>query len=199
LAHLTLCFFWMGDRDRAVASGERALAIASGVNDFPLRVLANHRLGQAYFFTGNFRRAAELFRWNIEKLEGRGVRAPWTASPAIDWFSRVSRLVSGYILGDFASAIDIIEEGVRVAESAQHPYSTVGMYRCAAMPAFLRGGSRTPSLGWSFLKTSIIAGMSRSSARSSQVFLAKPMPAAGASSRGYHWSSRRRNSSAPCG
>jgi class 3 adenylate cyclase/tetratricopeptide (TPR) repeat protein len=139
LAHMALCFFWMGDRDRAVASGERALAIASGLNDFPLRVLANHRLGQAYFFTGDFRRAAELFRRNIEKLEGKLAyeRLGLPVLPSIG-----SRAYLGWclaMLGDFASAIDIIEEGVRVAESAQHPYSTMGMYRCAAMPAFFQG------------------------------------------------------------
>ena len=139
LAHMTFCFFWMGDRDRAIESGERALAVAAGLEDFPLRVLTNHRLGQAYFHTGEFRRAAEVLRWNVEKLEGKLAyeRLGLPVLPSIG-----SRAYLGWslaTLGDFASASAIVAEGVRIAEAAQHAYSTLGMYWCAAMPAFLQG------------------------------------------------------------
>jgi hypothetical protein len=69
-AHLTFGFSWVGDLDRAVASGERALAIASALEDVALRVMSSGRLGQAYFDAGEFRRAVELFSWNAKKLEG---------------------------------------------------------------------------------------------------------------------------------
>ena len=69
-AHLTFCFSGVGDRDRAVASGERALAIASTLQDVPLRVVASGWLGQAYFDAGEFARAVELFGSNVERLEG---------------------------------------------------------------------------------------------------------------------------------
>src|SRR5262249_22186080 len=112
---------------------------ASGLKDFPLRLLANHRLGQAYFHTGEFHRAAEVLRWNVDRLEGNLAyeRLGLPILPSVG--SRADLGWSLAAVGDFAFANAIIEEGVRVAEAAQHAYSTLGMYWCAAMPAVLQG------------------------------------------------------------
>jgi class 3 adenylate cyclase/tetratricopeptide (TPR) repeat protein len=139
-AHLTFCHSWVGDRDRAVASGERALAIASTLKDVTLRVVASGRLGQAYFDAGEFRRAVELFRSNVERLEGDLVHDRFGGLAFIaSVFSR------GYLarclatLGDFVSARASIEKGVGVAEAAHHPYSITVAYWLAAMPLLLQG------------------------------------------------------------
>src|SRR5439155_564493 len=67
-------FWWSSDLDRAVRAGHRALALAHAHGDFPLQVVANQRLGQAYLDLGDYRRASECFRSNIESLQGELIR-----------------------------------------------------------------------------------------------------------------------------
>jgi tetratricopeptide (TPR) repeat protein len=136
---MVFCFFWMGDPDRAQASCERALAIASALGDFGVRVSANFRLGITYVCAGKFRRAAEVFRWNVESLEGKLAHErfglpliPYTASRGyLGWCLAA--------LGDFASASATAEEGVRVAEAAHHHYSLGIAYWLAGRSPLLQG------------------------------------------------------------
>jgi hypothetical protein len=54
------CHFWgIADFDHAIASGERALAIAAVVGDVGLQVATQCLLGQAYYFLGDYMRAIE--------------------------------------------------------------------------------------------------------------------------------------------
>ena len=49
----------LGEHARAIEAGESACAIAEAVGDLGLRVVANYYLGQALWFAGDPRRAAE--------------------------------------------------------------------------------------------------------------------------------------------
>src|SRR4029453_3449717 len=61
----------------AVAAGQEALALATGLGDRDLQAQALHTLGQAYYTTGDYGQAAELFRRNVEALEtGTGHPTP---------------------------------------------------------------------------------------------------------------------------
>jgi tetratricopeptide (TPR) repeat protein len=139
-AHLTFCHSWVGDLDRAVATGERALAIASTLQDVPLRVVASGRLGQAYFDAGEFRRAVELFGPDVERLEGDLVHDRFGGLTFIaSVFSRgyLARCLAA--LGDFVPARASIEKAVSKAEAAHHPYSITVAYWLSAMPLLLQG------------------------------------------------------------
>ena len=60
----------MGDHDRAVESGQQALAVAETLGDFALRVMAQQFLGVAYYALGDHRRALGVLRGNVEALAG---------------------------------------------------------------------------------------------------------------------------------
>jgi class 3 adenylate cyclase/tetratricopeptide (TPR) repeat protein len=73
-AHMCYSFLWMGDADRAVESGQRALALASALGDLGLEVVTNFRLGQAHFALGEYRRAIDVLKQTIEPLQGELIR-----------------------------------------------------------------------------------------------------------------------------
>ena len=85
---MTHCFWWSGEPDRALASGQRALAVASSLGDLELEMVTNVRLGQAYFALGQYRRAAEACRACLATLkgdlvrEGFGLPAPALGDPS---------------------------------------------------------------------------------------------------------------------
>jgi tetratricopeptide (TPR) repeat protein len=138
-AHLTYCFYWMGDLERALKAGERAREIASALGDFALQVSTNVRLGQAYFAAGNFRRAAELFEWNIVKLEDELAHQA-LGLPLLP--SAISRDRLGWCLatlGEFDAARATIEQGVLMVEAAHHAYSLGNLYCSAGWVCMLQG------------------------------------------------------------
>jgi tetratricopeptide (TPR) repeat protein len=58
-----------GDHDGAIVMGRQALDLAAALGDGALQVQASHHLGQAYYAIGDFVRAAELLRWNVEAAD----------------------------------------------------------------------------------------------------------------------------------
>jgi class 3 adenylate cyclase/tetratricopeptide (TPR) repeat protein len=145
--HMTYCFYWMGELEQAVIAGQRARAIASALNDFSLQISTNVRLGQAYFAAGEFRRAAELFEWNIAKLEDDRADQPLGLPLLPSAFSR-DRL--GWCLatiGEFTAARRTLKQGVVIAESLNHPY-TLGNLYCSVGWACMLQGDLENAISW---------------------------------------------------
>src|SRR5262249_42205236 len=69
-AYLAEYFRQMGELNRAVESGERALALATALGDFTLQVMATFFLGLAYHALGNYRRAVDCFSKSVVSLPG---------------------------------------------------------------------------------------------------------------------------------
>ena len=63
-------FTLAGAYDQAIATGQRALALATAGGDVVLQALANYRLGQAYHAQGDYRRAIDYFGQTVASLEG---------------------------------------------------------------------------------------------------------------------------------
>jgi tetratricopeptide (TPR) repeat protein len=147
LAQMTFCFWFMSDPDRAVASGQRALSIASTVGDFGLEVMSNFRLGQAYFLIGDFRRAIHGFQRTLEALKGDLVferfRMPGLPAAHCGAFLGYSLAT----LGDFVEATAAAEAGVRVAEAADHAFSRAVAYRGVGSVHLARGQLRE-AISW---------------------------------------------------
>ena len=122
-------FWWSSDLDRAVEAGHRALALAHAHGDFPLQIVANQRLGQAYLSLGDHRRAGECFRSNIESLQGELIRERFgeVGLPSVGSRLFLADLLAE--LGEFAEGIARGEEGVRIAETVDHPWSLIGALR----------------------------------------------------------------------
>ena len=128
-----------GEPDHALASGKRALAIAADLEDVGLTVTAQHYLGFVYRSLGDYRRAVEYFQKNVaclhDKLRHERFGLPGLASVA----SRSFLTFSLAECGAFAEGRAPAEEGVRIAEAADHPFSRVMAYRTVGFRSLCQG------------------------------------------------------------
>src|SRR5262249_57952149 len=68
--YLCNSFAVMGEHDRAIAAGQRALALATTSGAFDVQVVAQTQLGVAYSNAGDFRQALEFSRRAMMSLTG---------------------------------------------------------------------------------------------------------------------------------
>jgi tetratricopeptide (TPR) repeat protein len=117
-------FDYAGDYEHAVAAGQRALTLAITNGDVGTRLTANIMMAGAYFSLGDYRRASDCYRDNVTYLTGDSARAHFgTQSPAANnrgWLAWCLAEV-----GEFVEAIACGEEGIRQAETVDHPWSLV--------------------------------------------------------------------------
>ena len=121
LAH----FAQVCDTDRALAAGQRALAIATALGDMSLTVVAQHYLGGVYRSLGDYRQAVECFQTNVAYLDS----APGQESHGLPGlaavFARSHLVVAMAECGTFAEGRGPAAEEVQMAEAAHHSYSRV--------------------------------------------------------------------------
>jgi class 3 adenylate cyclase/tetratricopeptide (TPR) repeat protein len=108
---------------------ERALTIARGLADLQLTVAANYYLGTAYYVAGEYRLVDEYFSRILELLQGDRFRerCGLAGFPVVQ-----SRFFWSFALaerGEFDRGMVEAEEGVRLAEVLDHPYSLVNALR----------------------------------------------------------------------
>jgi tetratricopeptide (TPR) repeat protein/class 3 adenylate cyclase len=60
LAFATNCLYLLGDQRRAIESGQRALAIAEQLDEFPSKIAAGMYLGRSHYSSGNFLQAIDI-------------------------------------------------------------------------------------------------------------------------------------------
>src|SRR5262249_27335447 len=113
----------MGAYDQAVATVQRALALATAGGDVVLHALANDRLGLAYQAQGDYRRAIDCFGETVAALDGarRHERFGRTILPTV--FSRAWLAACHAELGTFAEGLAFGEEGLEIADAVAHPAS----------------------------------------------------------------------------
>ncbi len=100
-----------GDLDGAMATGQQALELAAALGDSALEGQAAYRLGQMYHAIGDFGRAAELLRRNVEAAD----RESGTSSTNFRITSRASLALTFSALGAFAEGRRHGEEALRLA------------------------------------------------------------------------------------
>jgi tetratricopeptide (TPR) repeat protein len=124
---LSVHFYFMSVYDQAIASGQRALALATASGDVALHALANQYLGFTYEDQGAYRRAIDCFRQTAAFFDGAGHHErfgqvfPQVFLPAVN--SRAHLAVCHAALGTFAEGRTLGEEGLRLAEAVAHPAS----------------------------------------------------------------------------
>jgi tetratricopeptide (TPR) repeat protein len=121
-------FRLMSDLGHAVESGQRALTLATTLGDVGLQVRAHYYVGCVYYDLGDYRRAIDCLGWNVASLDGDLLRECFgmTGLPAV--LSRVYLSWSLAELGAFAEGITRGDEGVRIAEATEHPFSRIWAY-----------------------------------------------------------------------
>jgi DNA-binding NtrC family response regulator/tetratricopeptide (TPR) repeat protein len=120
-----------GHPTEALRFGRRAQAIAESLGDVPLQVTGNLYLGGACLRTGDYRRAEELLLKVLQLLDGERSRERFGLAgfPAV-----MARFYLDCVLADqgkFAEGIIHGQEGIRLAEALDHPYSLTVM--CSAL------------------------------------------------------------------
>jgi tetratricopeptide (TPR) repeat protein len=125
---LSRYFSLMGAYDQAIASAQRALALAAADGNGVLHALANQNLGVAYQAQGDYRRAIDCLKETAASLEGtrRRERFGQIFLPAV--FSRASLALCHAELGTFPEGSALGDEGLRIAEAVAHPGSLTWAY-----------------------------------------------------------------------
>jgi len=131
---------WMtGHSTEALAVGQSAHAIAESLGDVPLQVAGNLYLGAAWIRTGDYRRAEDLLLKVLQLLEGDRSRERFGLAgfPAV--------MARGYLTwvsadrGEFKEGTAHGQEGIRLAEALDHPYSLAFACRVLAYLQITRG------------------------------------------------------------
>jgi class 3 adenylate cyclase/tetratricopeptide (TPR) repeat protein len=122
LCYKTIQFWTAGEPERATVEGERALAIAQDLGDLGLEVVAEIGLGWAYHALGDYERVIRVLG-GLTARQGEQVweRFGLAGLPAV--VARTWLVWSHTERGEFAEALARAEEGFRIAETANHPYS----------------------------------------------------------------------------
>jgi tetratricopeptide (TPR) repeat protein len=116
--------YWaIGDHDRALEYGQRALVCATTSGELSLQVQAQYSIGQAYTYRGEYRQAIETFAGITAALAGdqRFHRYGTRGFPFVlahQWLA-----VCLIELGEFAQATARGQEAVRLAEMVDDPWS----------------------------------------------------------------------------
>lgn len=137
-SYMTNYWWQMGDHERAIETGERALVIARAQRNFVLEVATNFYMGQAYHNLGRFRLAADFNRRNVERLETVPPGDPAAGSPFLV-LSRTWLVWALSELGEFAEGRVRGEEGLRIAQRVKHPFVLTHAY-IGIGPLYIRKG-----------------------------------------------------------
>jgi tetratricopeptide (TPR) repeat protein len=125
-SYLCIHFSAMGAYDRAIAAGQRTLALATSSGAFDVQVAAQTTLGQVYYTGGDFRQGLDVARRAMTLLTGeqRYARFGRVSLPAVSSRDYMSNCQAE--LGGFAEGRSVAEEAVQIAEAVEQPFSIAG-------------------------------------------------------------------------
>jgi tetratricopeptide (TPR) repeat protein len=128
--YLSLHFYLMGAYDQAIGAAQRALTLASASGDVALQLVANLHLGIAYQTQADYRRAIDCLSQTLTNVEsherfGEYILAVFTPAYLAACHAE---------LGTFAEGRLFADEGLRIAEAADHPMSlTFALWGCGLL------------------------------------------------------------------
>src|SRR4029453_12724926 len=116
-AYMANYFCIAGNQNRAIELGQRALTVAEAVADLALQVEVSYRLGQAYWYLGDYSQAIACFERNVVCLEGELIRERFGMPGLPSVLSRDWLIRSLAELGAFVEGRERGEDVVRLAEA----------------------------------------------------------------------------------
>jgi class 3 adenylate cyclase/tetratricopeptide (TPR) repeat protein len=120
---LSVYFRNIGSYDQAIASAQRARALATAVGDTIVSALANLFLGAAYWAQGGYRQAIDCLRQTVASLHG-AQRRERLGQANLPYVQSLAFLAACHAeLGTFAEGRALGEEGLQIAETVAHPSS----------------------------------------------------------------------------
>src|SRR5262249_30036287 len=131
----SLCFSLsiIGEHDRAIAAGQRALALATTSGAFDVQINAQNNLSAAYFAAGDYQQVLDVSQRMIAELTGERLyeRFGLPIFPGLVCRGSVARCLAE--LGSFAEGAGIGEEALGLAETVAHPTSMVIVLFCVGL------------------------------------------------------------------
>ena len=140
-----LCFYFMviGEPDRAMASGQRALALAATSGAFDVQVIAQTFLGMACFAVGDYWQGIDCMRRVIALLP-RELYSARFGLPVLPAALARSHAASGLAeLGDFVEGAKMAQDGLQLAEVIAQPTSIANALWCVGMVPRRQGDVHT--------------------------------------------------------
>jgi tetratricopeptide (TPR) repeat protein len=118
--------FWsVGDVERAMVYGERALALAAPLGDVGLQARAHLCLGRVSYDTGDYARAVEHLEQNVMTLQRDLRYERFGATGTIAAASRACLIYCHAERGAFTEGLTMAEDGLRIAEIVRDPFSLI--------------------------------------------------------------------------
>jgi class 3 adenylate cyclase/tetratricopeptide (TPR) repeat protein len=124
---------WLaGEVDHAVVYGQQALALAATLGHVGLQTRAHVILGLAYYDAGDYPRAIEHLERNVTTIQGdlRDERSRAAGSAAA--YSRTWLSLCHAERGAFTEGLALAEDGLRLAEIVNHPFSVIDAFRAVS-------------------------------------------------------------------
>jgi tetratricopeptide (TPR) repeat protein len=118
-------FRMIGDVDRAIGYGQRALALAATLGHVGLQARTHQSLGRLYYDTGDYPRAIERLGWNVAMLQGELLYERSGSNNIIAAVSRAVLSLCHAERGAFTEGLAIAEDGLRIAETINFPFSLI--------------------------------------------------------------------------
>ena len=146
-AYMIDCFGATGDLQRAVAVGQRALALAGTLKDAALQVVTHLFLGRVYHRLGDYPQAIDLLRQNLVPLEGALLWEHFGLPGLPSVMSRTHLALCIAELGAFTEGLAHAEESLRIAEAVNHPDSLSQACRGLG-DVYLRKGELHQAIPW---------------------------------------------------
>jgi class 3 adenylate cyclase/tetratricopeptide (TPR) repeat protein len=123
LAFLGNHYWNVGEADLAIESSRQALTIAERADDLDLQIVSNFSMGGAHRARGEYRETVEYMR-RVIALLAPDLTYQYFGQHGLPAVLARSHLVWSLAeLGHFADAVATAEEGVELAEAAQHAYT----------------------------------------------------------------------------
>ena len=159
--HLSNYFVWKGAPDRAVASSQHALTQATACGDVTSQVVIRFNLAWAYSTMGDYGRAIDLNRSIAEFLKDDVGSGRASGGGFMSVLCRNALASSLAEQGAFAEGLAYGEEGIRLAETSDHPGSLARIYNGVGH-LYLRKGDLPQALsmlerGWQCCQVAHIA------------------------------------------
>jgi tetratricopeptide (TPR) repeat protein len=132
----------IGDPERAIEAGQRALALPATQQDTALRAVTSNYTGVAYNKIAQYERATAVLRSGMESAEGGLRHERFGTTVILSVIFRSHLLQSLAMTGNFAEGISRGAEGVHIAEEANHPVSLIHVNASLGFLYLIKGDSR---------------------------------------------------------
>jgi predicted ATPase/class 3 adenylate cyclase len=122
---MSLNFWVAGEVDRAIDYGQRTLALAATLGHVGLQAQAHLILGRVYYDVGDYPRAVESLERNVATLQGDLLSERFGTNGSVAAVSRAWLSDCLAERGAFTEGYAMAEEGLRIAETVNNPFSLI--------------------------------------------------------------------------